>query len=360
MMQPSRHFFPGGNTAHGFHSFFDQLLPLSDARRIFILKGGPGVGKSTFMRRIGRALEEHGYAVEYLHCASDSESLDGVVCSVLGLLLLDGTAPHVVDPKMPGAVDSMLNLGMYLDEEALSAHKADIFSLTRDISAWFTRAYHYLAAANHLREDTSQTLHAITDEEKLLQLAKPWLDTLLAHRSLAVSGRERRLFASAISPQGRVQYLDTLALPRLWRVTGPWASDTHRVLASLRDAAIHVGLDVEGFYCPLQPDRLEHLSIPTLGLFITTENDYHVFTTVAERTLDLRSALPDELPTALQKALAYDRGMFDQLLSQAIAAIAQSKALHDDLEKLYVKYMDFSALEPLFAQTFSKIQTLFL
>ncbi len=37
-----RHFFPGGNTALGFFSYYDQIAS-PDATRIMIAKGGPGV-----------------------------------------------------------------------------------------------------------------------------------------------------------------------------------------------------------------------------------------------------------------------------------------------------------------------------
>ena len=47
--------FPGGNTALGFYSFYDHIIE-PDAARIFVIKGGPGVGKSTFMRYIGEAM----------------------------------------------------------------------------------------------------------------------------------------------------------------------------------------------------------------------------------------------------------------------------------------------------------------
>ena len=46
-----RKMFPGGNTANGFYSFFDYIIP-QDVNRIFCLKGGPGVGKSSFMKKI--------------------------------------------------------------------------------------------------------------------------------------------------------------------------------------------------------------------------------------------------------------------------------------------------------------------
>ena len=50
MTGKTRKMFPGGNTANGFYSFFDYIIP-NDVNRIFCLKGGPGVGKSSFMKK---------------------------------------------------------------------------------------------------------------------------------------------------------------------------------------------------------------------------------------------------------------------------------------------------------------------
>ena len=99
-----RHMFPGGNTPQGFFSYYDQVIA-ADAVRIFLLKGGPGTGKSTFMKRISQAMTERGFAVEHHHCSSDPDSLDGLVIPALDIALIDGTAPHIVDPKHPGCVD---------------------------------------------------------------------------------------------------------------------------------------------------------------------------------------------------------------------------------------------------------------
>lgn len=90
--------FPGGNTSYGFHSFYDYIIG-PDATRILVIKGGPGVGKSTFMKSIGEAMLERGYDVEFLHCSSDNSSLDGVVIPAIKVALVDGTAPHSVVPS---------------------------------------------------------------------------------------------------------------------------------------------------------------------------------------------------------------------------------------------------------------------
>ena len=90
-----RHMFPGGNTSRGFFSYYSHILSQEAARRIFVIKGGPGVGKSTFMKKIGSELLERGYDIEFMHCSSDNNSLDGLVIPELGIAMIDGTAPHV-------------------------------------------------------------------------------------------------------------------------------------------------------------------------------------------------------------------------------------------------------------------------
>ncbi len=350
-----RHWFPGGNTASGFHSFYDTIMFPEEATRVIILKGGPGVGKSTFMRRMAEALEARGQMIEYLHCSSDNESLDGIVCRPIGFAMIDGTAPHIVDPEMPGAADSILNLGVFLDEDGLSRQKQAILSLRRDIRVCFNQAYRYLQAALPLRDDASCILRSLGDEAALMERFAPWLDTICAHRKPTKPGRARPMFASAITPGGCVNYLETLAAPRLWRISGTWGTDGHKLLSHLMHAALLRGLDVEALYCPLQPERLEHLAIPMFGLLITTENRYHALANQAERTICF-----DELrlrePTATERdALQFNGEQFDRLVDAACASIRRAKELHDELEAEYIARMDFGGVERCFTETCRKV-----
>ena len=86
------HFFPRREQRGGFYGLYDQLL---DARLydLIILKGTPGCGKSTFMRR---SAEERGLGTVYIHCSGDPESLDGVIAPAIRTAIVDGTAPHVL------------------------------------------------------------------------------------------------------------------------------------------------------------------------------------------------------------------------------------------------------------------------
>ena len=91
-------YFLGANSPDGFYSLYDQMIDPVQARRIYILKGGPGCGKSTLMRRVAARAEELGQETEYIHCSGDPDSLDAVVLPGLGVAVADGTAPHGTAP----------------------------------------------------------------------------------------------------------------------------------------------------------------------------------------------------------------------------------------------------------------------
>ncbi|MDO7203979.1 hypothetical protein Q5M85_07220 [Paraclostridium bifermentans] len=37
--------------------------------------------------------------------------------------MLDATAPHIIDPKNPGAIDEILDLGRYWDRKTIELNK---------------------------------------------------------------------------------------------------------------------------------------------------------------------------------------------------------------------------------------------
>ena len=93
---PKVQYFLGANSPSGFYSLYHELLPTEQADGIYIIKGGPGCGKSTLMRRVAALAEEAGEPVEYILCSGDPASLDAVVLPEKRVALVDGTAPHGV------------------------------------------------------------------------------------------------------------------------------------------------------------------------------------------------------------------------------------------------------------------------
>lgn len=87
-------YFLGANTHRGFYSLYDHYINTQDGDFLWVVKGGPGCGKSSFMRHIGKAALRAGLAVEYIYCSGDPKSLDGVYIPKLRVAYVDGTAPH--------------------------------------------------------------------------------------------------------------------------------------------------------------------------------------------------------------------------------------------------------------------------
>ena len=117
------HFFLGANGENGFVSHFAQLQnPYGNVRPI-ILKGGPGTGKSSLMRRIAEEYAESETLLEQIHCSSDPDSLDGVVLTDCGAAVVDGTPPHTMEPKYPLAVEQIVNLLDCGNETKVRRHK---------------------------------------------------------------------------------------------------------------------------------------------------------------------------------------------------------------------------------------------
>lgn len=92
--QKTYRFFLGANSPDGFVSFYESLIDLDTANEVYIIKGGPGAGKSSFMKRAAAGLTEAGLTTEFIVCSADPDSLDGVVFPEIGVAFVDGTQPH--------------------------------------------------------------------------------------------------------------------------------------------------------------------------------------------------------------------------------------------------------------------------
>ena len=359
-MARDRHLFPGGNTPDGFNSYYQYILPQDKARHIFCIKGGPGVGKSTFMKKIGEAMGERGLAAEYLHCSSDPGSLDGLVLPELAVAFIDGTAPHVVDPKNPGAVDEIINLGQYWDLERVKEHRRDIMDDNAELGKRFARVYRYLGAAKRLYDDAA-VLH---DECTAQTAADNELEALLplfeGRRLGSGLGRERRMFASAITPAGVVNYLDGLlsGYARVYAVEGA-GTQPALFLRRVADEALRRGLDAEVFYCPMEPGlKPEHVLIPALSAAFTWVNRWHTALKPEYARIDFSQYIDSQALAKRSEALLFANEQFSLLLRKAVATLAGIKALHDHMETFYIPSMDFEAITKLREGVIQRILTL--
>lgn len=352
--------FPGGNTAQGFYSFYDNIIE-PDAARIFVIKGGPGVGKSTFMRKIGEAMLERGYDVEFHCCSSDNGSLDGLVIPAIRVAMLDGTAPHVVDPKNPGAVDEIIHLGDHWNVEGLRAQKKEILACNKEVSRLFRHAYSYLAAAKlflgEVESYYSETgaLNVGAFDRLVLELTHEIFE---GKPRAAENPRARHLFATAITPDGPVSHLETVVghLSKRYIVTGDDGTGKTTMVRRLMEAALMRGYNVEAFHCALNPQLVDHLIIKDLSVAVINAVEPHIYQPRdGDTVVDTMTCVDQVINEAYLVEKGVARGMYRQCMEQAVFFIKRAKIMHDEMEKYYVPYMDFDAINARREKTLQRI-----
>jgi len=348
-----KHVFPGGNTSLGFYSYYHHMIG-PEATRIFVLKGGPGVGKSSFMRKISEEMQERGYDVEHHHCSSDNGSLDGLVIPGIGVALLDGTAPHVVDPKQPGAVDEIINLGEYWNEAKLREHKDEILSTTRRISRLFGIAYSQLAEAKVIRDEMEGYVTESMDFARVNRLTSDIIHDIFSqtpsqHR---VVPRARHLFCSAFTPDGVMHHIESLlpGVKKLYLIKGQPGTGRSTLVERIALAAHHKGLRTEVYHCAFEPKKVDLVVIPEVKTAVLKDVPEVVFDpatvpglriTIHNLDAHIKRAVLEQYAVELMAAKA----RFADALKRAIRYIRDAKLTHDYLEGFYVPAMDFAAID---------------
>lgn len=344
-----RHMFPGGNTPLGFYSYYKYIIDIEEANRIFILKGGPGTGKSTIMKKIGLDLAKQGYDIEFMHCSSDNNSLDGIVVPRLAIAIIDGTAPHVVDPACPGAVDEIINLGEFWNQDGIIEAKEEIFKTGTKIRDCFERAYCYLRAAAELKKDTEKIFEYALDIGKEAIFIHD-LKTKIFESGIPakIRGKQRLLFASAITPKGPCEFLDSLCIDhKVIRLCAPAGSSTKNVMESLKDEAIKKGFLTETYFCSMSPNKIEHIVLPELNISVITANEYHDISDInseSNSTYFMNEFLNSGILSGYKRQLDFNRLYTDTIIQKAVESIAMAKSFHDELEKYYIKNINFDRL----------------
>ena len=339
--QPSVHFFLGANSPGGFYSLYDQLIDPEEAEEIYILKGGPGCGKSSLMRKVGSAMEAHGLAVEYIDCSGDPDSLDAVVIPALKTALVDGTAPHVVEPKYPGLVESYVNLGNCYDRAGLHTVAAELKGCMKGYKGCYQRAYRCLTGAAQLAEDDRAILLTPELEARLARRARGILSREVKGTG-AEDGRAVQRFLGGVTWQGVLVRRDTVTAlcERIYELSDSWGL-AHGMLVQLAAGAMAAGHDAILCPSPLCPDRLEHLLIPALSLAFVSAPPSDPWPKKPYRRIRVDAMAGPETLRRNRARLRFSRRVRAALTEEAVEALAQAKGMHDELEALYNPHVDF-------------------
>ena len=356
----SKHVFPGSNTPSGFHSYYDNIISQESANKIFIIKGGPGTGKSTFMRKIANHFADQKVEIEYHHCSADANSLDGIVIVPARVAIIDGTFPHAMDPQTPGAIDEIINFSPYWNEKEIRSNKALIMQTNAKRKSFFAKSYCYLNAAKEVYNAYAKSQRSTLNQKSLYNMERSILSNIFAeYKPSTTLGQSRHLFGSAITPDGFVDHLHTIIgkTKRVYTIKDAPGASASNLMNLIMTKAIEFGMDIECFHSPISPEIIEDIMIPQLDLAITVSNDYHKAKVVPTHVFDLKGCFLVNKLAQLESELARDKDLMAQLFARGVATLQEAKEQHNILESYYIPHVRFDDLNPLVENVINQIQS---
>lgn len=350
-MSKIRRMFPGGNTSEGFYSYH-KYIGNNNLKKIFILKGSPGSGKSTLMSQIGEMMRSDGHNIEYHHCPSDKDSVDGLVVCDLKIAILDGTSPHMIDPELPGIVDEIIDLGKYINSKRIVKYKKEIVEAKKNNKKCYRRTYAYFRAAKEVLDEIVKNNCETVEFGEINKIINELIEEIYGQKDKKIIiGRERHLFSRAFTPDGLVDHTDTLInnIEKVYFVKGEYGTGKSTLLKEIYKEGIVRGFNVEVFHEPLIPQKIGTIVIPELNVAITTsilaENDCY-------KSIDLNRYFNSRFK------IEEDYKMFSNLIDAGINSLYGARKNHDILENLYHQAIDFEGIASEKENIIKRIQSL--
>lgn len=329
-MAKIRRMFPGGNTASGFYSFHDNIMG-PNREKFYILKGMPGGGKSSLMKEIGRRALKEGFTVEYHHCPSDPESIDGLVIQELKVGIVDGTAPHIVDPIYPGLMDRLIDLVQYIDEDILKPSKNDIIKAKRNNKKAYGKAFTYFKTAKIIYKLIEENNRDGVDFKGINREGSLLIDEIFSEKPSG-SGefffKERHLFSNANTPEGFIDYTDSIleGVKRVIYIEGDMGTGKAEILNRLIEEGRIRDYSLEVYHNSTIPEEVETLIIKDIDTCITSNRRGHEY---AYKRINLNQYFDEKIKDDK------DYQTYDLLISKGIYHLSKARENHEILEKAY-------------------------
>ncbi|MEN6348805.1 MAG: hypothetical protein ABFD08_05315 [Syntrophomonas sp.] len=334
-----RYVFTSSNTGQGFQTFIPQLV--ERLRKVYILKGAAGTGKTTFIKLLGESICEQGYEVEYWISALNPVNPDGLYIPQLEAAVVNGSLPQPIDPRYPGGGGEIINLGDYLDRKKLDGKMQEIREVVLRVENEQSNAYNILRTAARVEDEITGLTLGYIDMERVKQIVD-----CLGEEFLDRQPREKHYFARTITADGILDYVDELSSDcrKRYIFEGPRGSGG-LVLEELARKVREGDHYLEYYHCGLNGDRVCMLIIRNLQMALIDGAYTKVVKKPWDIIIDTSSCLEgyDSDSVTLKSSEAERR--FESLLLEAQNLLDSALLSLKELKKINAASMDFGLVD---------------
>ncbi len=341
-------YFAAANGYGGFRSYFPEIFKADDYNRIFVLKGGPGTGKSSFMRRLGADFLTLGCDIEEIYCSSDPASLDGIIIKngTKCIAAIDGTAPHETDATVPGACDEIINLGEAWRTDWLTSERERILNINREKKNAYKSAYSSLSIAGKSKEVIRDFKSLSYDDKN----AKNAIKSLAEIFNKAEKGDCTTRLTNAFCKNGAVT-LDTFKSisENIFYISGD-DYPCKRFLNEVRTELLNLQKEFICSPSALEENYVQSIFIPSIETcFVIGEGENRIDTSLffSEDSLSRERIKCAENCHAIA-------------INDAIRWFGIASELHFTLEEIYSRAMNFDIIDTLYERKLAQIKSILL
>ena len=343
------HFFMSATTPKGFVSHLSSLANQMEYKNSLIIKGGAGSGKSTLIKRTAEKLKNENYC-ELIHCSADPSSLDAAVFKETSLTVIDATAPHIVEPTLPGLAHKVVSLYNFFDNKKLDEYKSEIYRAAEGEEIYQRRAHSFLRAAGMLLSSNEKLAARCINKEKLINFITRFCAREIKGKKAGVGSVKIR-YLSAVSENGILMYTDTAEkmCKKIIKIDDTNSAAAPLILEGVSKTATMAGYDVYVCLCPLSDsDKIDHLLIPELSLAVMTSNKFHPVQIENAKTVHTSRFYDREKLSEYTMRTSFQRRAARELLKEASVFLKKRLECHRRLDNYYVQACDFEERDKYF------------
>ena len=339
-------FFFGGVAPGGFSTQLTQIINGKEYYT-YILKGGPGTGKSQMMKKIADRFAKDE-DVTCFYCSADPDSLDAVMMHTSKVLVVDGTPPHVSEPRFPGVCQEIVGLGQYWDKAVLEKNREKIIKATELNKSMMAGASNYNKALGLICDDTYTCAEGFADRKRIEEAACSFCDSLFENLERKTGRGRQSIRQLSVMTRNGYTTLQSAAgsCSKLYILDDELFAASGMFIDFAVARIMEYGYDTKLSPCLLSGRSIsEHLLIDEISTILMTSNPLTKITNAKAEHIDCSVFYDKDQMQPYEKHFAANHALMDTISGASREMLEDAKLVHDEMEKYYISAMDFEALD---------------